>query len=169
MTGRVPLPMIRIATAVDLDAIVQLHTEARATYYHGHLAEEEYAGAEEVSRSRGGWARAIDRDDATVLCADLDGTLAGIAAFAVRDGVMHLTQLHVAPAHWRKGVGTALHAACVTAWQRDGVADARLEVFAPNARAQSFYAARGWTPDPAHPRAGTHLVLCLAVPAAAHP
>ncbi|WSY86778.1 GNAT family N-acetyltransferase [Streptomyces sp. NBC_00876] len=161
--------MIRTAKPADLDAIVRLHTEARATYYRGHLAEEEYAGAEEVGRSRDGWARAIGRDDATVLCAEPDGTLAGIAAYALRDGMMHLTQLHVSPAHWRKGVGSALHTECVAAWQRDGVAQARLEVFVHNTRAQAFYAAHGWTPDPLHPRAGTHVVLCLAVPDAGLP
>ncbi|MET7649330.1 GNAT family N-acetyltransferase [Streptomyces sp. NPDC005426] len=122
-----------------------------------------------MGRSREGWARAVDRDDATVLCAETDGMLTGIAAYSPREGVMHLSQLHVSPAHWRKGVGTALHTACVAAWQRDGVTDALLEVFAHNLRAQSFYAARGWAPDPERPRAGTHLVLRLAVPSAGRP
>lgn len=169
MSGCVLLTMIRTATPADLDSIVHLHTEARATYYRGHLPEEEYTGAEEVGRSRGGWTRAIDRDNATVLCAELDGTLAGVAAYAVRDGIMHLTQLHVSPARWRQGIGTGLHTACVAAWQRDGVPEARLEVFVHNTRAQSFYTSHGWTPDPAHPRTGTHLVLRLTVPAAARP
>ncbi|MFF1922967.1 GNAT family N-acetyltransferase [Streptomyces sp. NPDC058221] len=157
--------MIRTATSADLDAIVRLHTEARATYYRGHLPEEEYAGAEEVGRSRGGWAGAIDRDDATVLCAERDGVLAGIAAHSVRDGITHLTQLHVAPDRWREGIGTELHDACVADWQRDGVVEARLDVFVHNTRAQSFYAARGWIPDPVRPHAGDHLVLRLTVPA----
>lgn len=169
MARRVLFTMIRTATPADLDAIVHLHTEARATYYRGHLPEEEYAGSEEVGRSRDGWARAMGRDDATVLCAERDGVLAGIAAHSVRDGVTHLTQLHVAPARWREGIGTELHAACVAAWQRDGVLEARLEVFVHNTRAQSFYVAHGWAPDPVHPRAGTHLVLRLTVPAAPHP
>ncbi|MEV6160653.1 GNAT family N-acetyltransferase [Streptomyces sp. NPDC052052] len=153
--------MIRTATPEDLDAVVQLHTEARATYYRGHLPEEEYAGAAEVGRSREGWSRAIRREDATVLCAERDGALAGIAAYSVRDGVMNLTQLHVAPSHWRTGIGTALHTACVDAWRRNGIGGARLEVFLHNARAQAFYADRGWTPDPDHPRIDDHLVLRL--------
>ncbi|MFJ1895730.1 GNAT family N-acetyltransferase [Streptomyces sp. NPDC088115] len=157
--------MIRIATPADLDGIARLHTEARSTYYRGHLPEEEYLGAEEVGRSRDGWARAIDRADATVLCAERDGALAGIAAHAVRDGIMHLTQLHVAPDRWREGIGTELHEACVAAWQRDRVTEARLEVFVHNTRAQSFYVARGWAPDLDHPRTSDHLVLRLAVPA----
>ncbi|WUW24855.1 GNAT family N-acetyltransferase [Streptomyces sp. NBC_01463] len=153
--------MIRTATPADLDAMVRLHAEARATYYSGHLPEEEYAGEAEAGRSRGGWARAIDRADATVLCAEQDGILTGVAAYAPRDGAMHLSQLHVSPAHWRKGVGTALHDACVAAWRRDGVAEARLEVFVHNLRAQAFYAARGWTPDPDRSRTGSHLMLIL--------
>ncbi|MEV6078069.1 GNAT family N-acetyltransferase [Streptomyces sp. NPDC052069] len=153
--------MIREATPADIDAIVLLHTEARATYYRGHLPAEEYLGADEVARSRDGWSRAVERPDATVLCAERDGALAGIAAYAVRDGIMNLTQLHVAPSQWRAGIGTALHSACTDAWRDAGVTAARLEVFAPNTRAQSFYGHHGWTPDPDAPHSGSHLVLRL--------
>lgn len=159
--------MIRTATPADLDAIVALHTEARATYYRGHLPAEEYEGAEEVARSRNGWAGAVDRPGATVLCAERDGVLAGVAAFAERDGTMHLSQLHVAPGRWRTGVGTALHTVCVDAWRSAGVRTARLEVFAPNTRAQAFYARHGWAADPDLPRGGTHLVLRLDLSAGA--
>ncbi|MGW1184772.1 N-acetyltransferase family protein [Streptomyces drozdowiczii] len=157
--------MIRTATQDDLDAISALHTEARATYYRGHLPEEEYAGEAEVARSREGWARAVDREDATVLCAeaDEDGVLAGVAAYSVRDGVMTLTQFHVSPARWRQGVGSALHLACVADWERRGVTTVRLEVFEPNKRAQAFYSACGWVPDPDAPRHGDHVVLRLAL------
>ncbi|MGW8888956.1 N-acetyltransferase family protein [Streptomyces sp. NPDC055749] len=151
--------MIRTATPADLDAIVRLHTEARATYYRDHLPAEEYEGVAEVARSREGWARAVERSDVTVLCAERDGVVVGIAAFAVRDGVMDLTQLHVSPSQWRTGIGTALHAACTDAWRSAGVRAARLEVFVHNTRAQAFYARHGWAPDPDGPRAGSHLVL----------
>ncbi|TRV79052.1 GNAT family N-acetyltransferase [Streptomyces sp. 130] len=155
--------MIRTARRDDLDAIVTLHTEARATYYSGHLAEEEYAGAAEAGRSRDGWARAVDREETTVLVAEEDGALVGVAAHSVRDGWTCLTQLHVSPAHWREGVGSALHLACVADWRRRGVTRARLEVFGPNERARAFYSACGWVPDPETPRHGDHLVLRLAV------
>ncbi|MFB7585482.1 GNAT family N-acetyltransferase [Streptomyces sp. NPDC056169] len=171
--------MIRYATATDLDAVTALHAEARATYYRGHLPESDYAGPEELARSRAGWAGAIERG--AVLCAELDGEsdeggkggkageggeageVAGIAAYGERDGVMFLSQLHVAPAHWRRGVGSALHAACVEAWRAAGVTTAVLEVFEKNDRAQGFYAAHGWTPDPDSPRSGDHLVLRLTL------
>ncbi|MET9672582.1 GNAT family N-acetyltransferase [Streptomyces sp. NPDC006482] len=153
--------MIRYANAADLDAVTALHAEARATYYRDHLPEADYAGPEELARSRTGWAGAIDRG--AVLCAELDGEVAGIAAYGERDGVMSLSQLHVAPARWRRGVGGALHAACVEAWRTAGVTTARLEVYEKNERAQAFYAAHGWVPDPETPRSGDHLVLRLTV------
>lgn len=153
--------MIRLATPADLDAVVALHTEARATYYRGHLPDADFLGPEEIARSRSGWAAAVARG--AVLCAVRDGELAGIAAYGERDGRMHLTQLHVLPDRWRGGVGTELHTACVDGWRAAGVAEARLEVFDKNERAQAFYAAHGWTPDPENPRDGDHLVLRLTL------
>ncbi|MBD0709255.1 MULTISPECIES: GNAT family N-acetyltransferase [unclassified Streptomyces] len=151
--------MIRLATAADLDAVVDLHAEARATYYRGHLPEADYRGPEEVARARESWAAAVGRG--AVLCAVRDGEIVGVAAHGERDGLAHLTQLHVRPAHWRSGVGTALHEACVRIWRTAGTPAVRLEVFDRNERAQAFYAAHGWTPDPDHPRDGDHLVLRL--------
>ncbi|MEU8761682.1 GNAT family N-acetyltransferase [Streptomyces sp. NPDC048659] len=150
------------AVPADLDAVVAVHAEARATYYRGHLPDAAYAGPEELARSRAGWASAIGAGR-VLRARDADGTLVGVAAYGEREGVMNLTQLHVAPSRWRGGVGTALHAACVAAWRAAGVPAARLEVFAPNTRAQAFYAAHGWRPDPETPRAGDHLVLRLTL------
>ncbi|MER8237211.1 GNAT family N-acetyltransferase [Streptomyces sp. NPDC094049] len=151
--------MIRLATAADLDAVVALHTEARATYYRGHLPDAEFLGPGEVARSRAGWAAAVGRG--TVLCAERDAEVVGVAAYGERDGLTHLTQLHVLPARWRSGVGTALHAACVRVWRAAGTPSVRLEVFEKNERALAFYAAHGWIPDPERPRDGDHLVLRL--------
>ncbi|MFI9116877.1 GNAT family N-acetyltransferase [Streptomyces venezuelae] len=155
--------MIRLATAADLDAVVALHTEARATYYRGHLPDADFLGPEEIARSRAGWAAAVDRG--AVLCAVRDGEIAGIAAYGEREGLMHLTQLHVLPARWRAGVGAELHAACVEKWRAAGVTTVRLDVFDKNERAQAFYTAQGWTPDPQTPRHGDHLVLRLTLAA----
>ncbi|MBT2443386.1 GNAT family N-acetyltransferase [Streptomyces sp. ISL-36] len=157
--------MIRRANADDLDTIAAVHLAARATYYRDHLPEEEYAGSEELARTRAGWSGAVGRG--TVLCAERDGEIAGIAAYGRVDGVMTLTQLHVRPDRWRGGVGTELHSACLDAWRAEGVTTVRLEVFDRNERAHAFYAARGWTPDADTPRSGTHLVLRLTVEPAA--
>ncbi|MFF0555285.1 GNAT family N-acetyltransferase [Streptomyces sp. NPDC004266] len=153
--------MIRPATADDLDAVVALHTEARATYYRGHLPDDEFLGPEAVAEARARWADAVARG--AVLCAEDDGRIAGVAAHRVDGPAALLGQLHVAPARWRRGVGGALHAACVAAWRAAGATSARLEVFEGNARARAFYAAHGWTPDPDTPRSGRHLVLRLTL------
>lgn len=153
--------MIRNAVPADLDAIAALHAEARASYYRGHIADELFDSPAEHARVRGGWEAAIGRG--TVLCAERDGTVAGVAASREIDGVMHLTQLHVDPGHWRAGIGTELHAACVASWQRAGVTTARLKVFEHNTRVQHFYSRQGWLPDPDEPRSGNHLVLRLAL------
>ncbi|MER6998407.1 GNAT family N-acetyltransferase [Streptomyces sp. NPDC000410] len=156
---------IRPATAADLDAIALLHAEARATYYRGRIPDHLFDSPAEHARTRDGWGRAIARGD--VLCAVRDGKIVGVAAHRSDDGVLTLTQLHVAPSHWRHGIGSALHTACLTAWRRAGARTARLEVYEHNTRAQAFYAARGWTPDPDGPRAGAHLVLILRLDGAA--
>lgn len=156
--------MIRPARPADLDAIAALHARARATYYGGRIPEQAYNGEAERARSREGWSRAVARPGA-VLCAEQDGELTGVAAFRTEDGETTLTQLHVDPAHWRRGTGAALHAACLDAWRRSGIRHARLEVYEHNLRAQAFYAAHGWLPAPDTPSPGTHRVLRLTVPA----
>ncbi|MFJ7266109.1 GNAT family N-acetyltransferase [Streptomyces sp. NPDC099050] len=158
--------MIRTAQPEDLDAIAALHTRARATYYRGRIPEEAYGGAAELARTREGWSRAVARAEADggVLCAERDGELTGVAAFRTAEGETTLTQLHVDPVHWRRGTGAALHAACLDAWRRAGVRRVRLEVFEHNLRAQAFYAAHGWLPDPEGARAaGSHRILWLTV------
>ena len=89
--------------------------------------------------------------DGGVLCAEQDGELTGVAAFRTEGGETTLTQLHVDPVHWRSGTGAALHAACLEAWRRAGIHRVRLEVYEHNLRAQAFYAAHGWRPDPPPP------------------
>ncbi|MFI5980955.1 GNAT family N-acetyltransferase [Streptomyces sp. NPDC051555] len=175
--------MIRTALPADLDAIAALHSRARATYYRDRIPENAYAGEDELARSREGWSHAVARSDGSgggdgkgasgtsggagetggVLCAEQDGELTGVAAFRTVAGETTLTQLHVDPAHWRRGTGTALHAACLERWRRAGVPRVRLEVYEHNLRAQAFYAAHGWRPDPLAPRAGSHHVLWLTV------
>ncbi|MFD9307854.1 GNAT family N-acetyltransferase [Streptomyces sp. NPDC060048] len=157
--------MIRSAQPADLDAIAALHTRARATYYRGRMPHEAYGGAAEPARTREGWSLAVARAvaDGGVLCAELDGELTGVAAFRTSGVETVLTQLHVEPAHWRRGTGAALHAACLDAWRRAGVRRARLEVYEHNLRAQAFYAAHGWLPDPAAAQSGSHRTLWLTV------
>ncbi|MEU5150236.1 GNAT family N-acetyltransferase [Streptomyces yangpuensis] len=157
--------MIRNARPADLDAIAALHTRARATYYQGHIPEEAYAGEAELARTRESWTLAVARDatEGGVLCAEEYGELTGVAAYRTQDGETTLTQLHVDPVHWRRGTGGALHAACVEVWRRAGIRRVRLEVYEHNLRAQAFYTAQGWLPDPAGTPSGSHRTLWLEI------
>ncbi len=61
-----------------------------------------------------------------------EGTILGIASFRPPQdgpaGTVKLFQFHVDPDHWRRGIGTALHAACVARWRADGRHCAVLDV-----------------------------------------
>ncbi|MFI9025814.1 GNAT family N-acetyltransferase [Streptomyces sp. NPDC053560] len=160
---------VRAAVPGDLDSILALHGRARASYYRGRLPDALLDDPAEQARWREAWAAAVERPDGTVLCAERAGTAVGVASFrreegALPDGVV-LHQLHVDPAHWRSGVGTALHDACVTAWRTAGHATARLQVYWHNRRARDFYARHGWLPDDTRRPApdATHLGLLLTL------
>lgn len=156
-----PSVAVRPATPEDLDAISDVHARARASYYAGHLPPEEYGGAAELERQRTGTAKAIEADDRTVLCAIRDERVVGFAVLAARHDEDKLFHFHIDPSVWRTGTGTALHRACVAVWQAAALTAARLEVFAPNARARAFYVRQGWTEDG---REGDHVRMLLRVP-----
>jgi ribosomal protein S18 acetylase RimI-like enzyme len=59
----------------------------------------------------------------------------------------------VRPDHWRKGIGTALHEACMAAWRKGGITVGVVEVWSHNGRAQAFYESHGWRAD-GHTRPG---------------
>ncbi|WP_329115380.1 GNAT family N-acetyltransferase [Streptomyces sp. NBC_01465] len=154
--------MIRTALPTDVDTIAAFHAAARATYYEGHIPESEYATPAIHAQVKEGWHRAVARADGAVLCAEDGGRAVAVAAFKEIDGTMTLTQFHVDPARWSRGVGSALHTAVVAAWQQAEVPAARLEVFEHNLRAQRFYARHGWAADG---RDSDHVRMSLTVPA----
>ncbi|GAA1424235.1 hypothetical protein GCM10009601_28630 [Streptomyces thermospinosisporus] len=155
--------VIRTALPADAPGVAALHRRARATYYPDGLPDD---GLDWPAR----WREAIERPDGQVLCAVRGGSLTGIASFRPPDGAgartVKLFQFHVDPGHWRTGIGTALHAACVEEWRTSGHGEAVLEVHTGNRRAQAFYARLGWRPDPEHPPAegDHHLHLRLTLP-----
>ncbi|MEU1043175.1 GNAT family N-acetyltransferase [Streptomyces sp. NPDC005551] len=155
--------VIRTALPAEAPAVAALHARARATYYPDGLPDD---GTDWLAN----WRSAIDRPEGHVLCLVERGRIAALASFRTPEGAprdtVKLFQFHVDPDHWRTGLGTALHAACVEEWQADGKRAASLDVHVENLRARAFYARRGWVPDPEHPPAEDdhHLVLRYAVP-----
>ncbi|WP_317442629.1 GNAT family N-acetyltransferase [Streptomyces collinus] len=150
--------VIRTAVPAEAEVIADLHFRARSTYYPDGVPQ----GDVDWTKA---WRGSIERPDGHVLCAVERSRIVGIASFRTPDGApartVKLFQFHVDPGHWRAGIGTALHAACVEEWRADGRRTAVLDVHADNRRAQSFYARQGWTPDPENPPADGDHHLCL--------
>lgn len=154
--------MIRTVVPAEVEAVAALHARARATYYPDGIPQD---GTDWLAN----WRTAVERPDGHVLCAVEQDRIVALASFRTPEGspadTVKLFQFHVDPDHWRAGIGTALHAACVERWRADGKAAAVLDVHVDNRRAQAFYARRGWVPDPENPPAegDHHLFLRYSV------
>ena len=140
--------VIRTAVPAEAEAVTALHARARATYYPDGVPDD---GTDWAA----GWRVAIGRAHGQVLCAVERSLIVGLAASRTPEhapaDTVRLFQFHVDPDHWRSGVGTALHTACVEQWRADGRRTAVLDVHVDNRRAQAFYARLGWQPDPEKP------------------
>ncbi|MFH8341219.1 GNAT family N-acetyltransferase [Streptomyces sp. AM6-12] len=154
---------IRPALPAEAEAITALHLRARSTYYPDGVPRADFDWSE-------AWRGSVERPDGRVLCAVREGRLVGVASFRTPEGAdagtVKLFQFHVDPDHWRGGIGTVLHAACVGEWRAAGRRTAVLDVHVDNLRAQGFYARLGWVPDPVNPPAegDHHLFLRYTVP-----
>jgi ribosomal protein S18 acetylase RimI-like enzyme len=151
--------VIRTVVRAEVDAVVALHTRARATYYPDGVPED-------GTDWRAAWLGAVERPDGQVLCVVEGGRIVGLASFRnARADTVDLLQFHVDPDRWRSGIGTALHAACLEQWRADGRRSAVLGVHVDNRRARAFYDRHGWAPDPEQPFAegDHHLALRLDV------
>ncbi|WP_181449781.1 GNAT family N-acetyltransferase [Streptomyces cyaneus] len=155
--------VIRTVLSAETELVAALHARARATYYPDGIPDDgtDWSAA---------WRTAIERPDGHVLCVVEQSRIVGLASFRTPEDTpadtVKLFQFHVDPDWWGRGVGTALHAACVEQWRADGKRTAVLDVHVDNRRAQIFYAGRGWRPDPQNPPADGdhHLNLCFTVP-----
>jgi ribosomal protein S18 acetylase RimI-like enzyme len=167
---------VRPALPADLDAIVGVHTLARNAYYLGHVPSEDLTDPAAYQRRRATHQQRMQDPACIVLCAELDRRVTGFALLgpphepAPEPGAVgQLRQIHVHPDCWRQGIGSALHQACVHAWQASSVTTGRVDVWSKNPRARAFYAAHGWQPG-GHRRPGPagfdYLRLCLPIPPA---
>ncbi|MGI5424960.1 N-acetyltransferase family protein [Streptomyces sp. CA-179760] len=155
-----PGRVIRTVLPAEVAEIVALHARARATYYPDGLPQD---GTDWTAS----WRSAVARPDGRVLCVVEAGRVIGLASFRTPESspadTVKLFQFHVDPEHWRRGVGAALHTACVAEWQADGKRTAALDVHMDNRRAQGFYRRQGWVPEPAG-QGDHHLRMRFALP-----
>jgi len=150
--------LLRPAQAADVDGLTDVHTLARTAYYAaGGVSDAERTSPEARAERREAWARAVSRDDRTVLCAERDGEIVGVLSMgppyepdvdAATAGQLY--QIHVRPGLWGQGLGGRLHAAFVEFLRESSLTTGVLEAWERNGRAQSFYARHGWRPDGHH-------------------
>lgn len=126
--------MLRAATVEDAAAIAAIHVASRAAYYGEHLDPAEAARDREPM-----WRRLVAEGGRVTVVAEDEG-LTGF--LHVRLGkTLELVSIYVLPEMFGRGIGSALHDRFE---EIRGGRPAELEVWDGNARAQAFYAARGW-------------------------
>ncbi|MFB6437744.1 GNAT family N-acetyltransferase [Streptomyces sp. NPDC056411] len=146
---------IRPAGLGDLDAIVDVHGQARTAYYlAGGLTQGEIDGPGGPGQRREAWARCLESDGRKAWCAREGDGVVGAAAMgpplspgADATTVGELYQIHVLPSHWGKGIGGQLHALFVQFLREADLRTGHVEAWERNHRAQAFYARHGWKPD----------------------
>jgi ribosomal protein S18 acetylase RimI-like enzyme len=141
---------IRLAAPSDAEAVAEVHIASRNKYYEGQV--DVAALDQRAAQLRAFYRDNPERFDRRLWCAERDGDIVGMALTGppqdyLLPWVGQLYQIHVLPEHLRKGIGTQLHEACITAWREAGITVGVLEVWSNNKPAQAFYESHGWRPD----------------------
>ncbi|MCZ4119167.1 GNAT family N-acetyltransferase [Streptomyces sp. H39-S7] len=140
---------IRPAEMDDLDAVVSIHTAAcAAAHREGGVPGDEIDAPGGLIARFNGWARAIQLPGKTTLIAEADGEVVGVLSMEsdAPGTALELSQIHVRPGQWRRGIGGRLHAAYVQSLRETGVLTGMSGVWEQNDRARAFYTRLGWRP-----------------------
>jgi len=135
--------VLRPARPADALAVAGIHVRAWQTGYRGLVPDGYLDGLRAEDRARRYTFELTDLDRPQTLVAELDGAIVGFATTAPAQdepGAGELAALHVDPAAWRRGIGSALIAAARTRLVERGFASAVLWLLAGNRRAEAFVA-----------------------------
>ena len=158
---------MRGARTGDAGDIAAVHVGSWQAAYRGLVPDDLLEGLS-VAEHEAKWRQLIAEGRVLVLVAEQGGRIAGFCSAVVpsrdRDagrGTAEVAALYVAPALWRRGVGTALVRAVLQKLRDGGCSEAMLWVFEANAAGRRFYSDLGWQPDGAqgvHERSGQKTV-----------
>jgi ribosomal protein S18 acetylase RimI-like enzyme len=154
-------PLVRPAKLDDAVAITAAHVRSWQAGYADVISDEVLRGLDsELDRRTLRWQTIIlgaEAEGTFVLVGELEGELAGWLTGGVcrqpgenRLGENRLGEVYacyVDPAHWSKGVGSALMKAGLELLTSAGYSRAVLWVLADNSRARAFYERHGWLAD----------------------
>lgn len=133
--------IVRPAQSDEAEALFRVQRASALAGFSHIFDAAEHPFPDDAERAR--WSSDLNSPEITVLVADLDGDLVGVA---VIDGIT-LERLFVAPDQWGKGVGTLLHDEVVDLLRQQGRTRCELWVLEENHEARRFYENRGWKLD----------------------
>ncbi|MGA3352879.1 MAG: GNAT family N-acetyltransferase [Acidimicrobiales bacterium] len=157
MAKSVIAPVVRQAELADAGALAVAHIRSWQAGYAEVISDEFLRGLDsELAQRTLRWQTIIlgaEAENHFVLVGELDGELAGwLTGGNCRDAgrdkrLGEVYGCYVDPAHWRRGVGSALMAAGIERLVSAGYRQAVLWVLADNPRARAFYERHGWHTD----------------------
>lgn len=133
----------RIASVDDARAIAEFQTSCWRESYVG-LVPQDYLDSVGAATRQRRWATRIFERHRTVLIAESDGAIVGVAAHGLRDEVLELMSLYVAAGLRGSGLAQQLLDAAISD------EPAQLWVFEGNERAIGFYVRNGFAADGEH-------------------
>lgn len=146
--------VVREAIRADAGAVARVQVASWRAAYRGIVPDDFLDGMDEGERERRWQAGIADRPGGQITyLAELGGAGLGFAAVGECrdpdsvDALGELYAIYVIPEYWRRGVGRALHVACLDGLSWGGYERAALWVLRANRQARSFYEDLGWSSD----------------------
>jgi GNAT superfamily N-acetyltransferase len=131
--------VIRAARADEADTLLAIQRGACVAAFAHIFPPELYPFPDDLIRTA--WQEALADPDVEVFVAESDGEPIG----SVSVGGDFLRTLYVLPAHWRTGIGTALHDHALERLRARGCRRAKLWTLEENWNARRYYEKRDWT------------------------
>jgi GNAT superfamily N-acetyltransferase len=131
--------MIRAARAGEVEVMLAIQRSACTVAFAHIFPPERYPFPDDLIRTA--WQEALDDPDVEAFVAEIGGEPIG----SVSIGGDFLRTLYVLPAHWRAGVGSALHDHALERLRAQGCVRAKLWTLEENWSARRYYEKRNWT------------------------
>jgi GNAT superfamily N-acetyltransferase len=130
--------MIRAARADEAETLLAIQRGACVAAFAHIFPPERYPFPDDLIRTA--WQAALADPDVEVFVAESVGEPIG----SVSVGGDFLRTLYVLPAHWRTGIGTALHDHALERLRAHGCPRAKLWTLEENWNARRYYEKREW-------------------------
>jgi GNAT superfamily N-acetyltransferase len=130
--------MIREAHPGEADILLAIQRDACTVAFAHIFPPDRYPFPDDEIRAA--WREALSDPDVEVFVAEVDGKPVG----SVSIGGDFLRTLYVVPAHWRSGIGSALHDRALEGLRARGCTRAKLWTLEANWDARRYYEKRDW-------------------------